>query len=105
MGDSTCCWCEYLSTFSDLIGFVGAGLLAYPFLRSQKRRDQALAIDTTRIPDPADAALFSAARQEIIRDVLANLRNEYRAAWIGAALIACAFVGRFVSAIPSLALP
>jgi hypothetical protein len=102
MGDRACWWCEYLSTFADLIGFVGAGFLAYPFLRGQKRRDEALAIDTTRIPDAEDAALFSAAKQDMIRDVLTNVHDEYRAAWIGAALIACAFIGRFVSALPNL---
>jgi hypothetical protein len=102
MGDRACCWCEYLSTFADLIGFIGAAFLAYPFLRDQKLRDEALAIDTSRIPDPKDAALFSAAKQDLIREILTRVRTEYRAAWIGAALIACAFIGRFVSALPSL---
>jgi hypothetical protein len=102
MGDRACWWCEYLSTFADLIGFVGAGLLAYPFLCGQKLRDQALAIDTSRIPDPEDAVLFSTAKHDLRREILTRVRTEYRAAWIGAALIACAFIARFVSALPNL---
>ena len=102
MGDGVCWWCEYLATFADLIGFIGAGFLAYPFLRGQKARDQALAIDPSRIPDPKDAALFSAAKQDLIREILTRVRTEYRAAWIGAALIACAFIGRFGSALPDI---
>jgi hypothetical protein len=102
MGDGVCCWCEYLATFADLIGFVGAGFLAYPFLFGQKRRDEALAIDTSRIPDPKDAVLFSAAKHEFTREILTRVRAEYRAAWIGAVLIACAFIGRFVSALPNI---
>jgi hypothetical protein len=97
-----CWWCEYLSTFADLIGFIGAGFLAYPFLRGQKLRDQALAIDTSRIPDPEDTAVFSAAKHDLTREILTRVRVEYRAAWLGAALIACAFIGRFASALPHL---
>ena len=99
MADCVCWWCEYLSTFADLIG---AGFLAYPFLRGQRVRDQALAIDTSRIPDPEDAAVFLAAKYELIREILTRVGAEYRAAWIGAMLIGCAFIGRFVSAVPSL---
>lgn len=102
MGDGVCQWCEYLSTFADLIGFIGAGFLAYPFLRSQKLRDQALAIDTNRIPDPKDAALFATARRELLGEILTTVQREYRAARIGAVLIAFAFIGRFVSALPSV---
>ena len=88
MEDAVCRWCEYLATFADLIGFVGALFLAYPFFRSQKLRDRVLAIDTSHIPDPKDAALFAAARKEIIAEILNTVRKEYRAARIGAALIA-----------------
>jgi hypothetical protein len=102
MGGCVCRWCEYLSTFADLIGFIGAGFLAYPFLRGQRVRDQALAIDTSRIPDPEDAAVFLAAKYELIREILTRVGAEYRVAWIGAMLIGCAFIGRFVSAVPSL---
>jgi len=97
-----CRWCEYLSTLADLIGFIGAGFLAYPFLFGQKVRDQALAIDTTHIPDPEDAAMFSAAKQDLTREILNRVRAEYRGARIGAVLIACAFIGRFVSGLPNL---
>ena len=102
MGDCGCWWCDYLSTFADLIGFVGAIFLAYPFLRGQRVRDQSLAVDVSRVPDPEDAALFAAAKHQLIREILASVSAEYRAAWIGATLIALAFVGRFVSALPSL---
>jgi hypothetical protein len=102
MGEGVCCWCEYLSTFADLIGFVGALFLAYPFFSSQKLRDQALAIDTSRIPDPNDAVLFAAAKQHLIGEILTAVRTEYWAARIGAVLIACAFIGRFVSALPTV---
>jgi hypothetical protein len=102
MADCVCWWCEYLSTFADLIGFIGAGFLAYPFLRGQRARDQALSIDTSRIPDPEDAAVFLAAKHELIREILTRVGAEYRAAWIGATLIGCAFIGRFISAIPNL---
>ena len=102
MRDCGCWWCEYLSTFADLIGLIGAGFLAYPFLRGQRARDQALSIDTSRIPDPEDAAVFLAAKHELIREILTRVGAEYRAAWIGATLIGCAFIGRFISAIPNL---
>src|SRR5438045_910017 len=102
MGNSVCWWCEYLSTFADLIGFIGAFFLAFPFFRSQKLRDQILAIDTSRIPDPKDAALFATAKQQLIGEILTAVRTEYRAAKIGAVLIASAFIGRFVSALPSV---
>lgn len=97
----TCEWCEYASIFAELVGFVGAAFLAFPFLRSQRPRDEAAAIEPGRATDPEDAAEFKAAKAEITRDILNNVFREYRAAWVGAVLIAIAFGGKLISAIPN----
>ena len=69
--------------------------------RSQRPRDEAAAIEPGRATDPEDAAEFKAAKAEITRDILNNVFREYRAVWIGAVLIAIAFGGKLISAIPN----
>ena len=97
-----CEWCEFLSTVADLVGLVGAIFLAYPFLRSQRLRDDFSAIDLDRVPDPKDTKLFEKAKVDIYRQVLNRMPSEYRAGWIGATLIASAFVFKFIAALPNI---
>jgi hypothetical protein len=102
MVSDLCDWCEYLSISADLIGFIGAGLLAYPFLRGQRARDEAGIINPTRVPDVEDAAVFAQAKARMTSDILNRMHREYRVAWLGAALISVAFMGKFASALPDL---
>jgi hypothetical protein len=97
-----CGWCEYVATCADLVGFIGALFLAYPFLFGQRVRDEASAVEAVKTRDPLDQAEFAQTAMELRREILNRVRREYRAAWIGALLIAGAFVGKFVSALPSL---
>jgi hypothetical protein len=97
-----CGWCDYVATLADLVGFIGALFLAYPFLFGQRVRDEAWAVQTVQAGDPLDAAEFNRAANELRQEILNGARREYRAAWIGALLVAGAFIGRFISALPAL---
>jgi hypothetical protein len=91
-------WYEYLSIAADLIGFVGAVLLSYPFLGGQRSRDEWLAIDPERASTLEDRAALREARSDLTREILNRVHMEYYAAWIGAILIAIAFIGKALSA-------
>jgi hypothetical protein len=102
VSQSACEWCEYLSVIADLTGFVGALFLAYPFLRGQRTRDEAAAIGPERVPDLKDAAVFADVKAEMESDILNRVHGEYRAAKIGTVMIALAFLGKLISALPNI---
>lgn len=94
-----CTWCEPLSAICDLIGFAGALALAYPFLAGQHVRDVLILLSQVRIPHDEDRAELAVDIRELTDRVANNMAFEYRVAWIGALLIALAFIGRFAATV------
>jgi hypothetical protein len=92
-----CSWCEGVSVAADLIGFLGALALAYPFFRGQWPRDTLNLLNQVSVPDKQDAAAVERVRRTILQDIVNNLHREYRAAYLGAFAIAVAFLMKLIS--------
>jgi hypothetical protein len=76
-------------------------MLAFPFFAGQRVRDMLLLLSRMQIPDEQDRAVIEEHVREIRRDVANNMGREYRVAWIGALLIAVAFIARFTATLAS----
>jgi hypothetical protein len=80
---------EILAIVADLLGFVGALLLAVPFFVGQVPRDTVLLALARRSPDEV---AFGPAVQRYVRHIASNWHWEVWAARLGTALIAFAFM-------------
>jgi hypothetical protein len=94
-----CNWCENASRISDLIGFVGALFLAYPFLTGQSSRDTALLLTDMMIANRDDKKVIDVTKVNIDQDISKKSRQELKLAWMGAGLIALAFISKFVASL------
>jgi hypothetical protein len=99
MSSAVCSWCERVSITADLVGFLGALALAYPFLVGQPPRDSLDIPVHMDVPDKDDAIVVQQVRQTVMRQIVRNLQREYRAAWLGALAIAAAFMMKFISSL------
>jgi hypothetical protein len=87
-------WFEAVALASDLVGLIGALLLAWPFYNSQSHRDKLIALDLIDVPDPRDAVHVKQVRLSIARTILGVAHNEYRIGVWGAVALGLAFVGK-----------
>jgi|SRR6476661_6714670 hypothetical protein len=99
MSSDVCSWCERVSVAADLIGFLGALALAYPFLRGQRPRDNLNLLVQVAVPDKDDAPVIERVRRTILQDIARNLHREYTAGYLGAFAIAAAFLMKLVSSL------
>jgi hypothetical protein len=99
MSSAVCSWCEPVSVAADLVGFFGALALAYPFFVGQPPRDNLNLLVHISVPDKDDAAAIEQVRRTVLEEIVKNLHSEYRAAYLGAAAIAVAFLMKFISAL------
>jgi hypothetical protein len=93
---------EIAATVGDFLGFVGALLLAIPFFLGQEPRDSVLLALARRSPD---AAVFDSTLQRHVNHIANYWHWEIRAATVGAALIALAFMTRLAVAFIRLFCP
>jgi hypothetical protein len=77
-------WYEYAALVSDLIGFVGALLLAWPFYNTQSRRDKLIALDAIEVSDERTATRIREARQAVALAILNAAQGDYTAGLWGA---------------------
>jgi hypothetical protein len=92
-----CNWCEIASRSADLIGFIGALLLGYPFLFGQASRDTLMLLSNMTVGDIKDQTVVNAARRDLLAEISRKSRIELRFAWIGAGFIGLAFILKFVT--------
>lgn len=94
---------EWLSWASDILGFLGALGLAWPFLRRQRDRDDLLSALLLDAPDPADMKIFRESIKETAHRVLATADRDYRVGILSAFLVAVAFMAKLMFGYPGLA--
>src|ERR1700730_18275120 len=80
---------EIAGIVADLLGFVGALLLAVPFFIGQEPRDAVLIALARRSPD---AAVFDHTTQRHVQHIASHWHWEILAAKVGTVLIAIAFM-------------
>jgi hypothetical protein len=80
---------EVAAITADLLGFVGALLLAIPFFVGQEPRDAVLLALARHSPD---AAVFDRTTQRHVQHIASHWHWEIRAAKVGTGLIALAFM-------------
>jgi hypothetical protein len=89
---------EIAAIAADLLGFVGALLLAVPFFVGQEPRDSVLLALARRSPD---ATVFDHITQRHVQHIASHWHWEIRAAKVGTALIALAFMIKLTVALVS----
>jgi hypothetical protein len=96
---------DLLGGISDLIGFIGAILVAVPFVLRERTRDQAERIqqvlDEPAAPVDALASMpeepYRALLAELRREIREHARSDYRYGVLGAGLLALGFLIRLVA--------
>ena len=88
---------EIAVAVADLMGFIGAILLAIPFFSGQRARDMVL-IALARPSDP----IFDQETQGYVSHIGKHWHKEWASAWGGATLIGLAFLIRLVVTLTQL---
>ncbi len=81
-----------LALISDLLGFVGSILLAWPFFVRQRPRDDRDLLNSVPVADPHARQAVDAIRDELSRMIDRAARDDFRIAGVGAALLALGFL-------------
>lgn len=89
---------DLISVGCDLVGSVGALCLMVPFFRSGRLRDDyfLLSRGAARVPGSDQSRHVSEAERMAAQAIVLGMHTERRWCWIGAGLVAIAFLGKAV---------